>query len=169
MSALGPNLLTDTLNLIALARETALAGGDQARAEKLAALVSELRNLAAEAHQGGSATPPPEGPVQGDFRAIFEAAQAVEAVAEGAPTPGNRLQLVAAMAAGGAAEVEIARRLGMAREEVRLMLSLKRARPGEEMPSLAAGALSGHSQAGEAAAGAAQAPGGRRREEEVDE
>lgn len=129
MSDMAPRLLTDTLNLIALARETALARGRPADAERLDPMVTGLRNLVVNTRNGVPPEPVPN-PASGllagsDFQALLAAVQA-------GPRPGltdatasalDRGQVASAMAAGGMAEVDIARQLGVTREEVRLMLA----------------------------------------------
>jgi hypothetical protein len=126
MTKILPNMLNDTLNLVALARETALARGDQARAEKLAPLVDDLRHLVAGVQQPGPSSPAQfTGPLaQDDFQTLLRAAQSVEPSPKGVAAPLERNQVAAAMAAGGMPDVDIARQLGITREEVRMLLSL---------------------------------------------
>ncbi len=120
MSKVASSLLHDTLNVIALARETALARGGQAQAERLAPVVAGLRDVAA-ARQAESAAA--TGLLaQADFQALLATAQAAPLNA-GASAGLEKSQVAAAMSAGGMGEVEIARRLGVTREEVRLMLT----------------------------------------------
>ncbi|MBI3762794.1 MAG: hypothetical protein HY260_13180 [Chloroflexi bacterium] len=130
MSKITPTLLNDTLNLVALARETALARGRQAQADRLAPVVDGLRSLAAASTNSLTPRPPvtASGALAGeDFRALLAAAQA--APLNGAPSASplhslTRGHVAAAMAAGGMTEIEIARQLGVAREEVRIMIRL---------------------------------------------
>jgi hypothetical protein len=93
-------------------------------------VVEGLRQAATTAAQTqrGAATPglPPAaiGPLaQGDFQALLAAAQAAPLGLTGAASAGERGSIAAAMAAGGMAEVDIARQLGVTREEVRLMIA----------------------------------------------
>lgn len=120
MSKVTSSLLHDTLNVIALARETALARGGQAQAERLAPVVDGLRDVAAARQtQLAAAT----GLLaQADFQALLATAQA--APLNAGPSAGlEKSQVAAAMSAGGMAEVDIARQLGVTREEVRLLLA----------------------------------------------
>ena len=131
MTKITSTLLNDTLNVVALARETALARGRQEQAQRLTPVVDGLRSLAAAARDP---QPPVTGPLAGaDFRALLAAAQSAPLNgAHQSPSP-DRTQVAVAMAAGGMTEIDIARQLGVAREEVRLMLSLGRPRrPGPE-------------------------------------
>ena len=130
MSTITVSLLNDTLNVIALARETALARGGQDQANRLTPVVDGLRSVATAARQpkpagpSAAASPAPVQPTgalaQADFQNLLAAAQ--KAPLTGAADPGRGM-VAAAMAAGGMGEVDIARQLGISREEVRLMLS----------------------------------------------
>jgi hypothetical protein len=115
MPTISSSLLTDTLNVIALARETALAEGGEAQAERLTPVVDGLRTLAAST----SAPAAPSGLLaQADFQALMARAQSAPA-----PALTDKAHLITAMSAGGMGEVDIARQLGMTREEVKLMLA----------------------------------------------
>jgi hypothetical protein len=133
MPKITPNLLTDTLNVVALAREMALSRGGEAQAERLTPVVDGLRSAANAARtQPPAQTQPPATPLTGalagsDFQALLAASQAAQAgptAARFASAPTDRGQVAAAMAAGGMGEIDIARHLGATREEVRLMLSV---------------------------------------------
>ncbi len=122
MSKITPNtLLTDTLNVIALARATALARGGQAQAERLGTVADGLRDVAQRETSSNAPAAAPSGVLaQSDFQSLLAATQAAPATGAGAA---DRGQVISAMSAGGMGELEIARQLGMTREEVRLMLA----------------------------------------------
>jgi hypothetical protein len=125
MSKITPTLLNDTLNVVALARETALARGRQQQADRLAPVVDGLRSLAVASRDPQPAAPP-VGPLAGeDFKALLAAAQIPRADGLGQSAPLDRGHIAVSMAAGGMSEIEIARQLGIGREEVRLMLNLR--------------------------------------------
>ena len=46
-----PTLLNDTLNLVSLARETALAQGDKTKVDRLSPLVDDLREVVSNSQQ----------------------------------------------------------------------------------------------------------------------
>ena len=133
--------LDDTLHLIQLMRETALAKGRQAQADRLDPVVDEMRGLAKTA--GASAVQPSAAPSapgilgQSDFKKLLEVSQSrVGAVGTGsaAAQPAasgslsstlERNRLVASMAAAKMSDVEIARQFGMSRDEVRLILNVQ--------------------------------------------
>jgi hypothetical protein len=161
MSKIASSLLTDTLNVVALARETALARGVKDQADRLTPVVDGLRTVATAARQSrpaarvAASAPAPVAPAasagsaasvtsatsaapaeptgvlaQADFKTLLAAAQkaplnasAASGSAAASSSAQDRGQVVAAMAAGGMGEVDIARQLGASREEIRLMLS----------------------------------------------
>jgi hypothetical protein len=128
MSRITPDLLTDTLNVITLARETALARGGQAQAERLTPVVEQLRDIAARDVKSAA----PAGVLgQDEFQTLLAAAQAAPAPGAQAAPAVERSQVASAMSAGGMGEVDIARHLGLTREEVRLLLAMDESnRPG---------------------------------------
>jgi len=140
MSKVTPILLNDTLNLIQLARETALAGGKAEQAKRLTPVVNEMRNLVATArdpqaaapaasnHAASPVAPPPSGLMgQNDFRALLAASAKPASAGFSAPVAAERNQVVSAMAQGGMSELDIARQMGMTRDEVQMILSIYRA------------------------------------------
>ena len=129
--------IDDTLSLIQLARETALSQGRQAQASRLTPVVNDLRNLVSSAHDARPAQPAPSAqsaqPVatsgimgQSDFRTLLEATQkkADSPALAGGSSPLERSQMVNAMASAEMSDVDIARQLGMSRDEVRMILSV---------------------------------------------
>ena len=194
MTKVTPTLLNDTLNLVQLAREMAIAQGKQNQAQRLSPVVSEMRNLAstsmasrtqaavvkpdpaavqrasagssqpASPNQAAAARPltaPSSNPVtqapadilrQDDFRALLAAAKGKSPqpssnnpqttarnltaqplpAAKSTPSSSDRQQMARAMAAGNMNEVDIARQLGMSRDEVRLIVNLgQKSKTGE--------------------------------------
>ena len=138
MSEIAPRLLNDTLNLVMLAREAALAEGRQSQAKRLSPVVDGLRSLAGGAApaQPAAVTPsatttpasnvPPAslGPLANpEFRSLLAAAQSAPLASHSASSAMDRGLVASAMSAGGTPEVDIARQLGVSREEVRLMLA----------------------------------------------
>lgn len=121
MTRINSDLLSDTLTVITLARETALARGSQAQADRLKPVVDQLRDIAAT--RAAPAQPAaPSGVLKTDeFQNLLAAAQTAPLKTNAAPAV-DRRQVAAAMASGGMGEVDIARQLGLTREEVRMML-----------------------------------------------
>lgn len=140
------SVLNDTLNVVQLARETARIQGNQAQAEQLKPVVDGLRTLVGESREN---KPAPVAGIAGqsDFRALLAAAargastpqasatrqSAVASPAdraaspsERAASPSERAQIILAMASGGMSDLDIARQMGMTRDEIRLVLSIHR-------------------------------------------
>ncbi len=125
MTSITNNVLSDTLNLVQLARETALARGKQEQAQRLSPVVAELKSLAAKPNN-----PLPQATssmmAQSDFGALLSVAkqspaQPAQPVQSMAGNDRNRMVL--AMANGNMAEKDIARQLGMTTDEVRMIVS----------------------------------------------
>lgn len=117
--------LIDTLNLIQLARETALARGADEQADRLKPLVNGMQNLVSQSRQN---TPKAHPGIMGqeDFKKMLETAQS-KPVAQATDYPqyvAERNQLIQSMAAADMTDLEIARQMQMTREEVNLVLSI---------------------------------------------
>lgn len=138
MSRITPDLLHDTLNVITLAREAALARGGRAQAERLTPVVDQLRGIAAGDSQPAAPSQPSGLLAQADFQALLAAAQTAPLAGGAAPaTTVERGQVASAMSAGGMGEVDIARQLGLTREEVRMLLAMEEANQPGARPSAA--------------------------------
>ncbi len=141
MSQITPVMLNDTLNLIQLARETARVQGQKAQAERLTPLVDGLRTIVNESHEAQTATA--KAPLQAsgvmaqdDFRTLLSVVQrgngsGAHSLPSSSPTERNTV--VTAMAAGGMTDIDIARQMGMTRDEVRLILSMSQRRTTTEI------------------------------------
>ncbi len=70
MERIQNNLLSDTLNLVQLARETARIRGSQQQAEKLAPVVSQLKTLVTQQNETQS-TQPTGILAQDDFQSLL--------------------------------------------------------------------------------------------------
>jgi DNA-binding NarL/FixJ family response regulator len=133
MNTITPNLLNDTLNLVQLVRETALAKGNQTQAERLSPVVSNLKNLVQTAQESNSLPVSSSLMSQDDFRTMLstlqQKTQPVKVNQESSLVERNRA--INGMSAGGMADIDIARQMGLTREEVRTVLNLSQAsRPG---------------------------------------
>jgi DNA-binding CsgD family transcriptional regulator len=126
MSRISSNLLADTLNVVQLARETALQNGKKAQAERLNTVAGSLKTMVTN-HQPGSQPSAPSGVMaQSDFQSLLAAAKgAAPAKSSAAPSATERNQVVAAMASGGMSDLDIARQMGMTRDEVKLILNVQ--------------------------------------------
>jgi hypothetical protein len=116
MNKIQPDLLSNTLNLIQLARETAAARGATAQAEKLAPVVANLTEIITSPASTGQMG-------QSDFQTLMQASEKRQV----GPSPEAALQrngIVNAMAEAGMNVTDIARQMGMSQEEVHLVLDL---------------------------------------------
>ena len=146
MSTAIPGLLSDTLNLVSLARETALTMGKTSQAKKLTPVVEELRSAVTSAknpsqlssanssitsvNSTDSAEPTSSSVFsQSDFQKLLSAATNSNPSERTIPALdiSERNSIVKAMAAGKMTDVDIARQLGMTRDEVRLVINLDKA------------------------------------------
>ncbi|MEW6178954.1 MAG: hypothetical protein AB1522_03390 [Chloroflexota bacterium] len=125
--------LEDTYTLLQLMRETALVKGRQAQAEKLNPVAEQMRSLVQNTRKTGqpaaAVNPQPAGILaQADFQQLLEVSKsrpATQLPPSPAGDPTERNRMIAAMAAAQMSEVDIARQMGMTREEVRLVLSVQ--------------------------------------------
>lgn len=121
MNRIDSGLLTDTLNLVQLARETAMAKGKQAQAQRLSPVVDELKTLVTAKRETTPATP--TGMMaQSDFKTLLEAAanKPAEGTVSGA---GDRNRMILAMASANMRDIDIARQFGMTTDEVKLVVN----------------------------------------------
>ncbi len=76
MSRISSDMLTDTLNLISLARQTALSKGEQAQAGQFTPVETRLRALVTEARESKPVAPSSCLMEQSDFQTLLAATQA---------------------------------------------------------------------------------------------
>ncbi len=142
MNGVSSVLLSDTLKLIQLARETARVQGQPEHAEKLKPVVDQLKSLAEGTSQAKSVAAPqpsssptvaPGGGVlaQDDFRTLLAAVQKSQAQSSqnlplGLRPSGSleRNQIVISMASGGMNALDIARQMGMTLDEVNMVIRI---------------------------------------------
>jgi hypothetical protein len=112
--------------MVQLARETALVQGKQAQAQKLSPVVEDLKTLVNTSRENHPPSQPTGMMAQNDFQTLLNAAKSVPASQRIMPANNiaERNQMVQAMAGGKMSDVDIARQMGMTREEVRLILSI---------------------------------------------
>lgn len=127
MTKITSGLLNDTLNLIQLARETALRSGRQAQASRFAPVEQNLQKAVTTARENRLAAPSQSGMMgQKDFKTLLNLSQSGGSHPASSMQIGERNQMVRAMASGGMSDLDIARQLGMTRQEVRLVVSVQR-------------------------------------------
>ena len=121
MERIQNNLLSDTYNLVQLARETARLKGSQQTADKLTPVVSQLKDLVSQ-QQAPVSTAPTGILAQDDFQSLLNVEK--KSSSSSISDARERNQVIVAMASGGMTEVDIARQMGMPRDEVRMVVNL---------------------------------------------
>ncbi len=122
MDRIQSNLLNDTLNLVQLARETARLQGSESKAEKLSPVVNQLQTLVTN-EQTRKPIEPTGIMAQTDFQTLLTVPHTKSNVST-SPMFNERNQVISSMALGGMNEIDIARQMGMTRDEVRMTLNL---------------------------------------------
>jgi len=120
--------LEDSLYVLQLARETALAQNRQAQAKRMGPVVDEMRTLVTNAPRSTS-TPPSSGLMgQSDFKALLGVSQSrvnQSQSVDSAASVMDRNRLIGAMSEASMSDVDIARQFSISREEVQLVLSVQ--------------------------------------------
>jgi hypothetical protein len=123
--------LENTLYLIQLAREAALAKGQTEQANRLTPVAEEMRKVVSVSRQAPASAPAPSGILgQSDFQKMLDASQSkaapkVEATSNilSSSAVTERSRIVGAMSSSGMSDLDIARQMGMTRDEVKLVLN----------------------------------------------
>lgn len=124
--------LEDTLSLMQLVRETALAQGRETQAQQLSPVMEEMQELVAASRKSQpTTTQSVNSGVMGqtDFRTLLDLTK-VQSQPDTLKTQSamnsaiERNRLIQAMASANMSDVDIARQFAMTREEVRLVLSI---------------------------------------------
>ena len=137
MTRINSGLLTDTLNLVQLARETALAKGKQEQAQRLNPVVEELKTLATSSRPAAQPAAPSGTMAQNDFRTLLNVANQTPAQSfQAAPAVGgsDRNRMILAMSSADMKEIDIARQMGITLDEVRMVVTAnQKGRSGVEV------------------------------------
>jgi hypothetical protein len=119
--------LEDSLYVLQLARETALAQNRHAQAQRMMPVVQEMRGLVTSGYQQKQKASPAAGVMaQPDFKALLNVAQSKTPQATAGESTASILErnrLIGAMSEASMTEIDIARQFSMTREEVHLILS----------------------------------------------
>jgi len=122
MEKIQNNLLNDTYNLVQLARETARLKGSQQQAEKLSPVVDQLKTLVSQQQQTPEMVEPTGILAQDDFQSMMAIQK--NSTSNSMLEAKERNQMITAMASGGMKDLDIARQLGMARDEIRMVVNM---------------------------------------------
>ncbi len=120
--------IEDSLYVLQLARETALAQNRQAQAKRMLPVVDEMQALVTNAPRT-TTTPPSTGVMgQSDFQALLGVSQARvnhTSAYDSAAAVMDRNRLIGAMSEANMSDVDIARQFSISREEVQLVLNVQ--------------------------------------------
>ena len=120
--------LEDSLYVLQLARETALAQNHQAQAKRMMPVVDEIRGLVANTVQSQTTSPSNGLMGQSDFKTLLQVTQSrinQPNTVDSTTAVLERNRLIGAMSGAKMSDVEIARQFSMTREEVQLVLSVQ--------------------------------------------
>lgn len=135
MSSIPKVSLEDSLYVLQLARETALAQNRQAQAKRMMPVVDQIQGLVSNPAQVPTASPATGLMGQSDFKTLLQVTQArVNAPEAEIPTSAimDRNRLIGAMASAKMPDVDIARQFNMTREEVQLVLNVQQKKTAPE-------------------------------------
>ncbi len=120
--------LEDSLYVLQLARETALAQNRQAQAKRMMPVVDEMRSLVTNPAQT-AAIPPSAGVMgQSDFKTLLNVTQSrvnQPPTVDSTAAVMDRNRLIGAMSEADMSDVDIARQFSITREEVQLVLNVQ--------------------------------------------
>jgi cell pole-organizing protein PopZ len=120
--------LEDSLYVLQLARETALAQNRQAQAKRMMPVVDEMRSLVTNPSQT-AAIPPSAGVMgQSDFKTLLNVTQSrvnQPPTVDSTAAVMDRNRLIGAMSEANMSDVDIARQFSITREEVQLVLNVQ--------------------------------------------
>jgi hypothetical protein len=120
--------LEDSLYVIQLARETALAQNRQTQANRMTPLVDEMRALISAPTQAAGAPAAAGVMGQADFKTLLSVTQTratQSSNAQSAASVMDRNRLIGAMSQANMSDVDIARQFSITREEVQLVLNVQ--------------------------------------------
>jgi hypothetical protein len=129
MSSIPKISLEDSLYVLQLARETALAKNHQAQARRMGPLVEQMHGLVANLPQATTTLPSTGVMGQTDFKTLLNISQAKVNQPQTVDSTSSALErnrLIGAMSEANMSDVDIARQFSMSREEVQLVLSFQK-------------------------------------------
>jgi len=120
--------IEESLYVLQLARETALAQNRQAQAKRMSPVVEEIRGIVASTAQASTAAPSSGLMGQSDFKTLLQTTQARASQPSATDSTAavlERNRLIGAMASAKMSDVDIARQFSMTRDEVQLVLNVQ--------------------------------------------
>lgn len=124
MIGVNTNLLSDTLNVVQIAQETALRRGKDTQANRMQPVVDKLRSILTK--ERSAAPVEPSGVLkESSFQTLMalKEKQVDGQISTNMPVE-EKQNIVTALSSGGMSETDIAKQLGIARDEVRMIVNL---------------------------------------------
>jgi hypothetical protein len=118
------NLLSDTLHVMQIAQETALRRGKDSTATRMEPVVEKLRSILTK-ERSAAPVEPSSVLKESSFKTLMKLKekQFDGQVSSSIPVE-EKQKIVTALASGGMGETDIAKQLGIARDEVRMIVNL---------------------------------------------
>jgi transcription initiation factor IIE alpha subunit len=124
MIGINTNLLSDTLNVVQIAQETSLRRGNEVQANKMQPVVDKLRSILTKERSAAPIEPSSELK-ESSFKTLMALKeQNLDGLISSKMPVEEKHQIVTALASGGMSETDIAKQLGVARDEVRMIVNL---------------------------------------------
>ncbi|MBI9047898.1 MAG: hypothetical protein JEZ00_00645 [Anaerolineaceae bacterium] len=124
MIGINTNLLSDTLNVVQIAQETALRRGNDLQADRMQPVVEKLRSILTKERSAAPIEPSSEMK-ESSFKTLMSLKeQQVDGNVSSTIPMEEKQRIVTALSAGGMGETDIAKQLGVARDEVRMIVNL---------------------------------------------
>jgi hypothetical protein len=125
MNRIQNSLLNNTLSLLQLAREAAKEKGSTDQVERFEPVVDHLTNLLASSEESVSSNT--NGILaQNDFATLLKVINSEKSTEDANSRMKEKNNMIYAMAAGGMNDLEIARYMGITRDEVRIVMNLSK-------------------------------------------
>jgi len=125
MSKVSSEMLNQTLRMISLARQSAVNQGKTNQAEQIAPVENKLRRIVTDQGENGPQRVGSSTLRGGDFQRMLDIKQQ-QSTSSSSAYDQDRNGVIQSMASGGMDPLEIARQMGMTREEVDMVIRLGR-------------------------------------------
>ena len=129
MNSISSSMLTQTLNLIQIARETAQVQGIDTQLDKLKPVENQLRDIVVKDRTTDFETGKTEpGGIlsQQDFSTLLETIKEKNSSFDVINSISDRNRVISAMSSGGMNDLDIARYFGISRDEVNIVVDLQK-------------------------------------------
>ena len=129
MNSISSSMLSQTLNLIQIARETAQIQGPNTQLDSLKPVENQLREIVVQDRTSDfeNKSSEPGGILsQYDFSTLLETIKSKNSSFDTINSISDRNRVISAMSSGGMNDLDIARYFGISRDEVNIVLNLQK-------------------------------------------